>query len=187
MVEDWDTIEPDLRRICASFIAHYKSDVDLDDLMQDTWLLADAYYDPERGDPMPFCTTIARNLVMDGNRHRRYHREYVADTKREVLLSSQGRSLESLSLGPMMLDERWDYLQAIMMKTESFEAQLLKFMYEYVVRYDEIPPLRVIASDLGCSHETVRQTLNRIVAQVERMQKDNIIEWPKERLVQQTN
>lgn len=186
-MEDWDIIEPDLRRICTSFIGHYKSDLDIDDLIQDVWLLADAYYDPEKGEPMPFCTTIARNLILDSNRHRIYEREHLADTKRDILLSSQGCTLETMSLGPMAFDNRWEYLEAIMTQAETFEARLLRFMYDYLVRYDEVPPLRVIAGHLDCSHERVRQALNRIVAQVERMERYNIVTWPKERRVPQTN
>lgn len=146
-VKDWLNVEQDLRRVFGAWIQTYSSRMMVEDVLQNTFLVAWRNFDPERGSLKNSCMKVGTNAI-------------VSDARRvNVELKNQGQlwALEQESQEPLeiaataLLDEfpqqRWLLIKAIMRGNRT-QARVLSTMYKHILDTD----VRDSLGEVGWAH-----------------------------------
>ena len=172
----WQEIQFDLKNILLSFERHYRVYLDIDDVMQDIWMVAHEKYDPNRGELLPFCILIGKHIIIDARRKRERH-EQVELTKAH----KPRKPTEELALPQLLKEETWALIEP-MMQGQSSKAQVLWVMYTHVVDYGSVPSMAEIGRYVGLTRERVRQILNEIVEEVNQAEFASCLTKQEERI-----
>lgn len=172
---EWDGISSDLRNMFVGFLQRVGSDADVDDILQDTWVIAYQHYDSQRGSLYAFCTKVGHNLIKGRARaqNRPCHAKWAWHEARR--LEAQANELSQIIERQIRYDDcapQWDMVLALMNHKHSMEARVLWAMYEFIIKHDEIPTLQQTAAIVGVSHTTVWTTLKNIVQEVTERRED---------------
>lgn len=167
---EWDAIVSDLKGMFGGFLRMSQTDIDVEDVLQDTWMIAYQHYDPERGSLYAFCTKVGYNLIKqvgrasDGPNHKKWmwHEVKRLEIQADELAQTIEKQIRFEEWSP-----QWDMIQALMGHKHSMEARVLWAMYEFIIKHDEIPTLQQTADIIGVSHQTVWTTLRDVVQVVE--------------------
>ena len=166
----WDSISHDLRNMFVAFLQRAGLGTDVDDVLQDVWVIAHEHYDPEKGSLYAFCTKVGHNLIKSEYRAQDGPRQAgwaISETGR---LQAQADELTQVIENQIRYEEwspQWDMVLALMNHKHSMKARVLWAMYEFIVKHDEVPTLHQTADIIGVSHTTVWTTLRDIVQEME--------------------
>jgi DNA-directed RNA polymerase specialized sigma24 family protein len=166
----WDAIVSDLKSMFIAFIYTRGLNTDVDDVLQDTWVIAHEHYEPEKGSLYAFCTKVGHNLIKSEYRAQAGSRQMGWAISEMGRLQEQADELTQVIERQVRFEEwspQWDMVAALMNHKHSMEARVLWAMYEFIVKHDEVPTLQQTAAIVGVSHTTVWTTLKDIVKDME--------------------
>jgi DNA-directed RNA polymerase specialized sigma24 family protein len=163
---EWDDISPDLERMFLAFIGRTGLDIDVQDVLQDTWMIAHEHYDHSRGSLYAFCTKVGHNLIKRAGQNQNRPRKVKWAWHEARRLEAQTDELSRVIEKQIRLDQ-WDMVQALMTHKHSMEARVLWAMYEFIIKHDKVPTLQQTADIVGVSHTAVWLALKNIVQEVE--------------------
>ena len=166
----WDSISSDLRNMFVAFLQRTGLGMDVDDVLQDTWMIAYKHYEPEKGSLFAFCTKVGHNLIKSEYRAQSGVRQMGWAVSEMGRLQTQADELTQTIERQVRFEEwspQWDMIAALMNHKHSMKARVLWAMYEFIVKHDEVPTLQQTAAIVGVSHTTVWTTLRDIVQEMQ--------------------